>query len=293
MTISFGDNRMMVAHSIPEAGQWLAGNRKAGKSAGFVPTLGALHEGHLRLVGRSCAENDITSVSIFVNPIQFNNPEDLAKYPRTLENDLHLLEETGCDLVFVPSVREMYPVPVTEKYDFGELDKVMEGAHRPGHFNGVAIVVKRLFDIIHPDRAYFGEKDFQQLRIIQLLVKMENLPVEIVPCPTVREADGLAMSSRNRRLSAGERETAPEIYRTLLGARELAKKLPVDEVRRISAERLERKGFIVDYFEIADVASLQPVGSWEDAPELIACVAAFLGSVRLIDNMILFSNFAR
>jgi len=284
---------MIVVYTIQETRRWLAGQRAMGKTVGFVPTMGALHKGHLNLVNRAGRENDITGCSIFVNPIQFNNPEDLTKYPRTLEEDLRLLEETGCDLVFVPSVEEMYPGPVTNKYDFGRLEKVMEGEHRAGHFNGVAIVVKKFFDIFQPDRAYFGEKDFQQLRIIQALVQMEQIPVEIVPCPTVRETDGLAMSSRNRRLTLEERAVAPEIYQTLLRARDLTKKLPVPEVKRISATRLERKGFKVDYFQIADIKSLQPIETWEEAPGAIACVAAFLGGVRLIDNMILFPNFAR
>ena len=264
-----------------------------GKSIGFVPTMGALHQGHLDLVRRAREENDICGCSIFVNPIQFNNPEDLVKYPRTLADDLKLLEKAGCDLVFAPSVEEMYPEPVTKKFDFGGLERVMEGEHRPGHFNGVAVVVEKLFDIFGPDRAYFGEKDFQQLRIIQSLVKMENIPVEIVSCHTVREADGLAMSSRNRRLSAEERDIAPVIYQTLLHAKDLANKTPVSEVKKIATSMLESKGFRVDYFEISDTESLQPVETWEGAPGVIACVAAFLGSVRLIDNMILFANFAR
>ena len=284
---------MLVINKIVEIRKYLEGVRISGKTIGFVPTMGALHQGHLDLIRRSADNNDIAGCSIFVNPIQFNNPEDLTKYPRTLENDLRLLEETGCDLVFVPSVKEMYPGPVVEKYDFGELESVMEGEHRPGHFNGVAIVVKKLFDIFQPDRAYFGEKDFQQLRIIQSLVKMKKIPVEIVPCPTVRETDGLAMSSRNRRLTVEERTVAPEIYQTLLQARELAKKIPVSEVKKISEARLERKGFKVDYFQIADIESLQPIETLEETTGVIACVAAFLGNVRLIDNMILFPNFAR
>jgi pantoate--beta-alanine ligase len=284
---------MQVFHSIAETRQWMAGQRSMGKSAGFVPTMGALHQGHLDLVKRACHENDLSACSIFVNPIQFNNPEDLIKYPRPLEDDLRLLQETGCDLVFVPSADEMYPEPVTKKYDFGALEKVMEGEHRPGHFNGVAVVVKKLFDIFQPDRAYFGEKDFQQLRIIQSLVKLENIPVEIVPCPTVREPDGLAMSSRNRRLSPEERALAPEIYRALLNARDLAGTIPVSVLKEISTERLKNKGFRVDYFEFAEIESMQPVQAWERTPGVIACVAAFLGSVRLIDNMILFANFAR
>ena len=284
---------MIVFSTIGETRQWLAVQRAMGKTVGFVPTMGALHQGHLHLVSRSCHENDISGCSIFVNPIQFNNREDLTKYPRTLETDLQLLEQKGCDLVFIPSVEEMYPGPVTEKYDFGDLEKVMEGEHRPGHFNGVAVVVKRLFDIFQPERAYFGEKDLQQLRIIQLLVKMEKIPVEIVPCGTVRETDGLAMSSRNRRLSEEERAAAPEIYKTLLRAQGLAKKIPVSELKKSSVEGLEKKGFKVDYFELADSITLQPLKTWDEAPGMVACVAAFLGNVRLIDNMILFSNFAR
>ncbi len=283
---------MLVTEKIAEVKKYLESVRNSGKSVGFVPTMGALHEGHTDLVKRSVAENDITGCSIFVNPIQFNNQDDLLKYPRTLEKDLEMLEEAGCGLVFVPSVEEMYPEKVSKVYDFGELDKVMEGAHRPGHFNGVAIVVKKLFDIFQPHRAYFGEKDFQQLRIIQALVRMEHIPVEIVPCPTVREPDGLAMSSRNRRLSAEERNLALEIYRTLLNAKKLAGKKQVGELKELCRKNLEEKGFLPDYFEISDAETLQPINNWQDAPEVIACVAAFLGPVRLIDNMILFRNFA-
>lgn len=283
---------MFVVKSIENVRSYLDGMRHPGKSIGFVPTMGALHQGHIELVRRSCRKNDITGCSIFVNPIQFNNKEDLVKYPRTMEDDLQMLKEAGCDLVFAPSVEEMYPGPVKEKYDFGDLEKVMEGAHRPGHFNGVAVVVKKLLDIFQPTRAYFGEKDFQQLRIIQTLVKNESIPVEIVPCPTVREPDGLAMSSRNRRLSSEERAKAPLIYKSLKKASDLARKMPVDEVKAICSKALAEKGFLVDYFEISDVDSLQPIGDWNEAREVIACVAAFLGPVRLIDNMILFRNFA-
>lgn len=283
---------MQVFTTISETRQWLSQATAAGSSCGFVPTMGALHQGHIELVVRSCRENDITGCSIFVNPIQFNNPEDLTKYPRTLEEDLRLLSEAGCDLVFVPSVKEMYPEPVTEKYDFGDLEKVMEGAYRPGHFNGVAVVVKKLLDIFKPDRAYFGEKDFQQLRIIQSLVRIKNIPVEIVPCATVREADGLAMSSRNRRLSAAERKIAPEIYKTLEFAKKSAGTIPVHELKQICSQMLQEKGFVIDYFEISEVETLQPVKEWDVSGGIIACVAAFLGPVRLIDNMILFRKFA-
>ena len=284
---------MEVFHLVSDTRQWVAGKRTMGKTIGFVPTMGALHEGHLNLVSRAARENDLSSCSIFVNPIQFNNPEDLAKYPRTLDNDLILLEKAGCELVFVPSAEEMYPEPVTKKFDFGPLERVMEGAHRPGHFNGVAIVVERLFNIIGPDRAYFGEKDFQQLRIIQSLVKMEGIPVEIVPCPIVRESDGLAMSSRNRRLSPDERRVAPWIYKTLLFAREHAGKILVPELKKICTAMLEDKSFRVDYFEIAEPLGLQPIATWQETTAAMAFVAAFLGSVRLIDNMNLFANFAR
>jgi pantoate--beta-alanine ligase len=284
---------MEIFHTIKDTRKWLAGKRSMGKSLGFVPTMGALHKGHLELVDIARRENDINGCSIFVNPIQFNNPEDLTRYPRTLDSDLILLEKAGCDLVFVPSVEEMYPEPATKKFDFGLLERVMEGAHRPGHFNGVAVVVEKLFSIFRPDRAYFGEKDFQQLRIIESLVKMENIPVEIVPCPTFREADGLAMSSRNRRLNADERAAAPGIYQALVFARDHAKKIPVPELKKICTAMLETRGFRVDYFEIAEPVNLQPVEDWGDAQGAIACVAAFLGNVRLIDNIILFANFAR
>lgn len=284
---------MVISETIDETRKYLDRARKEGKRVGFVPTMGALHAGHIELVKRSCRENQITGCSIFVNPIQFNNKEDLAKYPRTLDNDLELLRESGCDLVFVPSAGEMYPEPVSKTYDFGPLERVMEGAYRPGHFNGVAIVVKKLFDIFTPDRSYFGEKDFQQLRIIQSLAEMEHLPVEIIPCPTVREPDGLAMSSRNRRLTAEERSIAPGIYRALSRAKELMNTATVDEVKRSSMEYLQDLGFRVEYFEIADITSLQPLQSWESPNGAIACVAAFLGGVRLIDNMILFRIFAR
>lgn len=274
---------MYTANKISEVKNFLA--KKPGVVHGFVPTMGALHEGHLELVRRARRENDLVSCSIFVNPIQFNNPEDLEKYPRTLEEDLQMLRETGCDLVFVPSVEEMYPEPATEKYDFGDLERVMEGRYRPGHFNGVAVVVKKLFDIMQPHKSYFGEKDFQQLRIIQTLVAMENLPVSIVPCPTVREPDGLAMSSRNRRLSPEERAIAPLIYRVLSESQQQAGRTPVSELKAWAVQQLAGSGFVVDYFEIADAATLQPAGEWGAVSGIRAFTACFLGNVRLIDNM--------
>lgn len=254
--------------------------------------MGALHAGHIALVRRARHENALATCSIFVNPIQFNNPEDLRKYPRTLEDDLRMLREAGCDMVFVPEVDEMYPEPVVTKYDFGPLERVMEGKFRPGHFNGVAVVVGRLLRIMEPQRAYFGEKDFQQLRIIQSLVQMESLPVEIVPCPTIREAGGLAMSSRNRRLTEAERTVAPEIFRTLSEVKSKAGKVPVGELKAWAAERITSLGMEVEYFEIADPETLQSVENWDEKPVLRAFVACFLGNVRLIDNMEIFRKFA-
>jgi pantoate--beta-alanine ligase len=282
---------MMGCYTPQEARDWLAEKHSAGKSLGFVPTMGALHDGHIALVERAVRENDLSAVSIFVNPIQFNNPEDLEKYPRTLEKDLEMLEKAGCDMVFIPTPEGMYPEAVQEKYHFGALEEVMEGALRPGHFNGVAVVVKRLFEMIRPQRAYFGEKDFQQLRIIQQLVMGESIPVEIVPCPIVRETDGLAMSSRNRRLSPEERKHAPAIYEILRWAKTMAGKVPVDQLCREAEARLNAvPGMKTEYFILAETDTLQAIHTWDEGKKGIAAfVALWLGEVRLIDNMLLIS----
>lgn len=267
--------------------------KQLGNSVGFVPTMGALHEGHLELVRRARADNDVTTCSIFVNPRQFNNPEDLKKYPRSVEEDLAKLEKEGCDMVFVPSVDEMYPDAVEEEYDFGRLEQVMEGRFRPGHFRGVAVVVKRLFDIMLPVRAYFGEKDFQQLLIIKKLVEKESLPVDIVPCPIVREPDGLAMSSRNLMLSEEGRKRAPFIFQTLNEASGKIPATPPSELVDFVTERFRQNGhFELEYFEIVTMDGLAPVEKWSESPHIIACIAAYLEGIRLIDNMILFNNFA-
>jgi pantoate--beta-alanine ligase len=260
-----------------------------GKTIGFVPTMGALHEGHLVLIRRAVAENDFVVVSIFVNPIQFNNPDDLAKYPRTLETDLKMLESTGCHLVFAPSAEEMYPEPDRSEFDFGKLDKVMEGKFRPGHFNGVAIVVKKLFEIVSPHKAYFGEKDFQQLAIIKNMLSQLNLPVHIVPCPIVREPDGLAMSSRNTRLSPKERSEALIIFKALSGISENYSWFIPDGVKQlVRGEIQESPLFRVEYVDVVDTETLQPFEDWNDVEHAVVCVAAFIGSVRLIDNIKLF-----
>lgn len=279
---------MQIARTVQETKEILDKVRKGKKSIGFVPTMGALHEGHLELIRKAKQETDFVVASIFVNPIQFNNPDDLEKYPRTLENDKALLIENNCDLLFNPGVAEMYPKPVTTKYDFGEMETVMEGKFRPGHFNGVAVVVKRLFDIVEPDEAFFGEKDYQQLAIIKKLVELEDLPVNIIPCPTVREADGLAMSSRNRRLTTEERKVAPVLYQILLKARNLAFELPANDIKTRVRNMIENYPELeLEYFEISDGLTLRPVNRWIEGEKYVMCLAAFLGNVRLIDNVII------
>jgi pantoate--beta-alanine ligase len=280
---------MKTLHTIQSLQELINRDRSKGLSIGFVPTMGALHEGHLELMRRAKHENDRLVVSVFVNPIQFNNKEDLEKYPRNLESDSEKLLLVGCDYLFAPSVAEMYPVPDHSSYDFGPLGDVMEGAFRAGHFNGVAIVVKKLFEIVTPQKAYFGEKDFQQLAIIQKMTQMLHLPVQVVPCPIVREADGLAMSSRNQRLTAEERALAPKIHQILQKAVGLKNVLSPEEMRKWTYEHLTAiTSFKIDYVEIADDRMLQPVQHWNEAEGMVLFVALFLGKVRLIDNMRIF-----
>ena len=277
---------MKTFSSIKETISYLEQQIIAEKSIGFVPTMGALHEGHLALMRRAKKENDLLVVSVFVNPVQFNNAGDLKKYPRAPEEDTKKLKSVHCDVLFAPDVKEMYPEEVTAQYDFGGLDKVMEGAFRPGHFNGVAVVVKKLFDIIRPHRAYFGEKDFQQLAIIKKLVEMEKIQVEIVPCPIVREPDGLAMSSRNRLLNSEERKIAPFIYKTLQEAKRRRSYICINPLRQMIINIFEgNEHFKLEYFDIVDDKTLRPVDAWNDKVGTVACVAVWLGSVRLIDNI--------
>lgn len=280
---------MIIAHTIKETRTFVSEVKSAGKSVGFVPTMGALHSGHLALINRATAENDIVVVSIFVNPIQFNNKTDLETYPRPINEDIRKLEEAACDFLFNPEVDEMYPEPVFDKYDFGHLDKVMEGKFRPGHFNGVAVVVRKLFEIVTPDKAYFGQKDFQQLRIIQTMTASLNLPVEIVPCPTVREKDGLAMSSRNKLLSQAERKVAPAIYQVLTFIKENAGKIAVQELAELAVSKLNKYEHLnVEYVEIVDAETLLPVQSWSGHSSIIACAAVYDGKIRLIDNILIY-----
>ena len=255
-----------------------------GENIGFVPTMGALHAGHISLVERAHKDGGMVVVSIFVNPTQFNDPDDLRRYPRTPEADLAMLREAGADIVFMPAVEEIYPEPDTRVFDFGTIDKVMEGATRPGHFNGVAQVVSRLFDLVQPARAYFGEKDFQQIAIIREMVRQLDMPVKIVAAPIVREADGLAMSSRNTLLSAGARAAAPLIYKALSEGVMLAATHTPREVEKIVTENINSNPELkVVYFELVDPVTLQRVQTWTEGVR--GCVAVQAGKVRLIDNM--------
>ncbi len=266
--------------------QWVQDKRSAGKTIGFVPTMGALHAGHLSLVNRARSENDVVVCSIFVNPIQFDKADDLATYPRMPGKDLAMLESAKCDAVFCPDTEEMYPEKTQKVFDFGHLDKVMEGKHRKGHFNGVAIVVDKLFAIVTPHRAYFGEKDFQQLQIIRTMVKMEGHQTVVVGCPTVREPDGLAMSSRNARLTREQRKEAPRIYKALLKAKQLYPDQSADDIRKhVTADINASPSLEVEYCEIVCPDTLLPVKQYRNDDIAVCCVAVNAGTVRLIDNL--------
>ena len=257
------------------------------KTIGFIPTMGALHEGHMSLVKASKAQNDYTIVSIFVNPTQFNNPEDLEKYPRTEEKDIELLTKNGCDFVYLPTVNDLYATnEVAKKYDFGTIDKVMEGASRPGHFDGVATIVSKLFRAVKPTRAYFGEKDFRQIRIIQEMVKQEGLDVLIMPMPIYRAETGLAFSSRNARLSTQQTDDAPQIYSILSKAVALKNEgKDVAEITKFVENEFENSPFKLEYFEITDENSLETIQHFSDAKNIRGFVVAYAGEVRLIDNI--------
>ena len=277
---------MKVISTISQLRECLAQHRSKGHSIGFVPTMGALHEGHASLVRRSVKENDVTVVSVFLNPTQFNDPKDLERYPRTLEADCRLLEECGADIAFAPSVKEIYPEPDTRQFSYPPTDAVMEGAMRPGHFNGVCQIVSKLFSYVEPDRAYFGEKDYQQIAVIRRMVDDLGFKLQIIPCPVVRQSDGLAMSSRNTLLSPEERKTAANIYRILNESRSLGLTVQqthdyvVNEINSIPA--LE-----VQYFSIVDGDTLADVTSWDDAPSIVGCITVFCGTkpIRLIDHI--------
>jgi pantoate--beta-alanine ligase len=287
---------MEVFTSVKSLRQFLDQQILQQKTIGLVPTMGALHKGHISLIEAAKKSNNIVVCSVFVNPTQFNNPEDLAKYPRTFEADRAMLENAGCSAVFAPSVEEMYPEQPVVKMNFGALETVMEGASRPGHFNGVGIVVSKLFNIVRPHRAYFGQKDLQQVSVVRQLVSDLAFGLELIICPTIREADGLAMSSRNARLNAAERAIAPQIYRILSASGDgLRAGRQVSEVNSWAKSEFEKiKEFTLDYFEVIDIKTLLPVEkigpaggpAGSPAGSNAICVATFLGPVRLIDNIV-------
>lgn len=261
--------------------------KKENKTVGFVPTMGALHQGHLSLVENAGKHCDVVVVSIFVNPTQFNDPGDLERYPRDLEKDIQLLENSASELLFAPSVKEVYPESDTRTFDFGYLDRVMEGKHRPGHFNGVAQVVSRLFEVVEPDKAFFGQKDFQQLAIIRKMVRQMNSGIEIVACPIVRESDGLAMSSRNALLTKKHRKSAPLIAKTLKESCNFVSSKSVAETEAFVRNQIDQdENLDTEYFEIVNGDTLLPVDTWEESPYIVGCIAVLAGKVRLIDNII-------
>lgn len=277
---------MNIVNKISELRLALDECRGRGCSIGLVPTMGALHEGHASLVRRSVAENDVTVVSVFLNPTQFNDPKDLERYPRTLEADCELLEACGADIVFAPGVEEVYPEPDTRCFSYPPTDSVMEGAMRPGHFNGVCQIVSKLFSYVEPDRAYFGEKDYQQIAVIRRMVADLGFGLEIVPCPVIRQADGLAMSSRNTLLSDEERQTAANIYRVLNESRTLG--LSVQQTHDYVVNEIDAIPMLeVQYFNIVDGDTLADVSSWDEAQSIVGCITVFCGEkpIRLIDHI--------
>ena len=277
---------MVVVYTIEQLHAFLASARAEGNSVGLVPTMGALHDGHASLVKRCVEENGVTVVSVFVNPTQFNDKGDLERYPRTLEADCCLLEALGTSCVFAPSVDEVYPELDTRVFDFSPLDKVMEGVYRPGHFNGVAQIVSKLFAYVEPQRAYFGEKDFQQLAIIRDMVRQLSLSVEIVGCPIVREIDGLALSSRNALLTPEQRVMALNISRALFASVEYAKGHTLEETKRMVEDAIaSTDGLELEYYEIVNGTTLQTVCAWDDAEYIVGCITVYCGKVRLIDNI--------
>ncbi|MDE6098571.1 MAG: pantoate--beta-alanine ligase [Muribaculaceae bacterium] len=281
---------MEIIRTVDELRQRVAEFKEQGKTVGLVPTMGALHAGHISLVDKARNECQAVVVSVFVNPTQFNNPTDLITYPRTEEADCALLEKAQADIAFIPSVEEMYPEPDTRTFDLGPVAEVMEGPMRPGHFNGVAQVVSKLFDFTRPHRAYFGEKDFQQIAVIKRMVEIEGFDIDIVSCPIMRHDDGLAMSSRNVRLTPEQRNLAPGIYKALqLGKTFAAEGNTVAATKALVTETINAIPFMeVEYFEIINAATMQPISDWADAPHAAGCITVYCGDVRLIDNIIFF-----
>lgn len=279
---------METARTIQQLHYLVDGARKEGKTVGLVPTMGALHAGHISLVDRARKENDLVVVSVFVNPTQFNNADDLKTYPRTEEADCAKLKAAGVDVAFIPSVEEIYPEPDNRVFDLGEIAQVMEGAMRPGHFNGVAQIVSKLFAMVGPDRAYFGEKDFQQIAVIRKMVELEGFNLKIVDCPIEREDDGLALSSRNVRLTPEQRAIAPSIHRVMKESLEYAKTHNLEQTKQMVVDALNAIDQLeVEYYEIVDPLTMQPLANWADAKngDPVGCITVYCGPVRLIDNI--------
>ncbi|MDE5714200.1 MAG: pantoate--beta-alanine ligase [Muribaculaceae bacterium] len=281
---------MIILRTIHDVSRYVSEQRDRGASVGLVPTMGALHEGHISLVEKAVSENTVTVVSVFVNPTQFNNPDDLASYPRKEEDDFRLLAAAGVSAVFAPSVEEIYPggaaAQTPHVFDLGTAAEVMEGKYRPGHFQGVAQIVSKLFRIVMPDRAYFGEKDFQQIAVIRNMIKSEGICVEIVACPIKRASDGLALSSRNALLSPEEREVAPEIHSALKDSVEYSLTHSVKATHDTVVERINAVPHLdVEYFEIVDARTLAQIDEWEESPWVVGCITVYCGKVRLIDNI--------
>lgn len=277
---------MKIISKVDELRKQVAKHRGEGKSIGLVPTMGALHEGHQSLVERARRENDVVVVSVFLNPTQFNNKEDLRTYPRTAEADAALLERCGVDIAFMPTVEEIYPEPDTRVFKLGPVAEVMEGAMRPGHFNGVCQIVSKLFMMVEPTRAYFGEKDFQQIAVIRAMIKQLGLNLDIVTCPCVREPDGLAKSSRNVRLTPLVRKIAPNIYRVLCDSLAFAEDHTVEQTHDWVVATLNAYPEMdVEYYSICDGITLQPVSDWEQSDYIVGCITVYCGDVREIDNI--------
>jgi len=275
---------MIVIEKIADLQAYI--KEKAAKSVGFVPTMGALHDGHISLITRCVAENDLCVASVFVNPTQFNDKADLERYPRTPEADCAMLQAAGCDVVFMPTVQEMYPEEDTRQFNFGSLETVMEGKYRPGHFNGVAQIVSKLFDAVQPHKAYFGEKDFQQVAIIRAMVEQLNYPIQIIACPIIREESGLARSSRNTLLTDEQRKKAALIAQVLTKSTTFVHSKSVSAtIDWVEEQFKDDADFRMDYYEIVDGNSLQPVQNWEDSEFIVGCIAVYCGKIRLIDNI--------
>lgn len=279
---------MQVFQQISEIKTYISSQKQQHKTIGFVPTMGALHQGHISLINESKKVCDITVCSIFVNPTQFNNANDLTRYPRTPEVDRQLLEQAGCDVLYMPDVKDIYPTTDTRQFNFGYIDTILEAEHRPGHYNGVGQVVSILLTGIEPNKAFFGSKDYQQVMIVRTLVKQLKLPVEIISCPILREDDGLAMSSRNMLLTPEERKIASLVPKMMEGARDIVKQIGVSAAKLYILNEVAQVPIMkLDYYEVCDTETLEPLTALEPNQQAISLIAVFVGNIRLIDNLMI------